>query len=67
MTKRKREAEHNAEQRQQEASKLKDEEAFRTLLFEAVKDPSKATWGAVQVCGHRMPGDIQLLRCLRLC
>ena len=51
VTKRKREAEQNAEQRRQEAAKLKDEEEFRTLLFEVVKDPSKATWGAVQVWG----------------
>jgi hypothetical protein len=50
VSKRKRDAEQSAEQRQQEAARLSDEEAFKTLLFEAVKDPSKATWGTVQVC-----------------
>jgi hypothetical protein len=49
VNKRKREAEQHAEQRQQEAARLSDEEAFRTLLFETVKDPSKATWSAVKV------------------
>lgn len=49
VTRRKREAEQNAEQRRQEAAKLTDEEAFRTLLFEAVKDPSRASWSSVKV------------------
>lgn len=68
VTKRKREAEQHAEQRQQDAAKHTDEEAFRTLLFETVKDPSNATWGAVQVCDLALVvietnRDIHIQRC----
>lgn len=49
-------AEKSGEQRQQEASRAVDEQAFRTLLAEAVKDPGR-TWRAARVrpclmCSH---------------
>lgn len=53
-------AEKNAEQRQQEASRAVDEQAFRTLLAEAVKDPGR-TWREARA--RFPPGLLHLRMC----